>query len=262
MSAILLNKVFYVEDTYIHLTGKRDARSYVEITRKMMREFGNDVKQISKDTYDLGLECMYTPNDYHIEPDVSAACYFYGMAAISGGIARVANVHLDSMQGDIKFLYVLQNMGCSVEDTKKGVVVTGPAPGELKGVSVDMSDFSDQTMTLAVVAAFANSPTEISNVGHIRHQESDRIHGTVTELKKIGVDCDETKDGLIIRPGDLSSYAKGPVEIDTYEDHRMAMAFAMAGTRIPGITIKDPQCCKKTFEDYFKVLTELDLRLN
>ena len=173
----------------------------------------------------------------------------------------VEHVHFDSTQGDIRFLRVLEKMGCRLEDTKEGICLTSPETKELQGVDVVMSDFSDQTMTLAAVSVFAEGKTTIRGVGHIRKQESDRIHAIVTELRRLGIGCEEREDGLVIHPGPMKSSFQAPVMIHTYEDHRMAMAFAVVGTRQEGIVICDPLCCRKTYEGYFQVLTNLGLRL-
>ncbi len=162
------------------------------------------------------------------------------------------HVTWECMQGDLKFLKLLETLGCSVKDTEEGIEVTGAKNGKIKGITVDMKDFSDQTMTLAVLAPFAETPIRIENVGHIRLQESDRIHATVTELTRLGVRCDEEDDALTIYP---STPKAGTVQ--TYDDHRIAMAFALIGLRIEGIAIANPMCCRKTFETYFDVLEQL-----
>ncbi len=257
LSALLLAGVLYENGFLIKLTGKRDAKAYVKISMKMMREFGCHMEQRTENEYALLPEQSYTAREYQIEPDVSAACYFYAMAAVNGGTALVRHVHFDSTQGDIRFLYVLEKMGCEVKDEPEGIRVTGKNDGSLHGVRINMSDFSDQTMTLAAVAVFADSPTEISGVSHIRRQESDRIHGIVTELSRLGIRCQEKEDGISILPGKIE-----PAVIQTYDDHRMAMAFAIIGTKIPGIVIENPLCCRKTYEKYFEVLTNLNLSLN
>lgn len=133
-------------------------------------------------------------------------------------------------------------------------MVTGVSGGQLRGISVNMSDCSDQTMTLAALAPFADGDTVIEGVGHIRGQESDRIHGIVTELANMGIRCDERPDGITIHPGKIQ-----PAVVNTYNDHRMAMAFSIVGCRAEGIVIDNPGCCAKTFENYFEVLTSLDL---
>ncbi|MCI5730260.1 MAG: 3-phosphoshikimate 1-carboxyvinyltransferase [Eubacterium sp.] len=261
LSALLLSGVFCPEGFTVELTGKRDAKAYVKISMKMMEAFGCHMKQCSENVYEILPGQSYQAREYQIEPDVSAACYFYAMAAVNGGSARVNNVHFDSTQGDIQFLKVLEQMGCHVRDEEAGIVLTAPDDGTLRGITVNMSDFSDQTMTLAAVAAFAEGETVIHGVGHIRGQESDRLRAIGTELNRLGIHCEEREDGVLIQPGEWNCSESNPVEIETYEDHRMAMAFAVIGTRQPGIVIKNPLCCRKTFENYFEVLTKLNLEL-
>lgn len=265
LSALLLNSVFCPDGLSVHLTGKRDAKAYVDITMKMMKSFGGQMRQHGEHEYELLPQQRYTAVEYVIEPDVSAACYFFGMAAVNGGRIRVNHVHLDSTQGDIAFIRVLELMGCQVEDTERGIVVVGPPNKEgehtLQGLEVNMSNFSDQTMTLAAIAVFARGDTTITGVEHIRRQESNRIRGIVTELNRLGIACEEREDGVVIHPGKVRASREHPLEIQTYEDHRMAMAFALIGTREEGIVIDNPLCCKKTFENYFELLTKLNLRL-
>ena len=261
LSALLLSGVFCAEGFTVELTGKRDAKAYVKISMKMMEAFECHMKQCSENVYGILPGQSYQAREYQIEPDVSAACYFYAMAAVNGGSARVNHVHFDSTQGDIQFLKVLEQMGCHVRDEEAGIVLTAPDDGTLRGITVNMSDFSDQTMTLAAVAAFAEGETVIHGVGHIRGQESDRLRAIGTELNRLGIHCEEREDGVLIQPGEWNCSESNPVEIETYEDHRMAMAFAVIGTRQPGIVIKNPLCCRKTFENYFEVLTKLNLEL-
>ena len=256
LSALLLNGIFCPEGLRIRLTGRRNARAYVEISMKMMEEFGCRMRQLDEQVYEVLPAQSYRAREYQIEPDVSAACYFYGLAAVSGGRALVSHVHTDSTQGDIQFRKVLEKMGCVTEEEPEGIRLTGPGKGRLCGVEADMSNCSDQTMTLAAVAVFANSPTEITGVGHIRKQESDRLRGIATELRRLGVSCEERADSIRIVPGEVR-----PAVIQTYEDHRMAMAFSIIGAMAPGIVIDNPLCCRKTFENYFDILTNLDLSL-
>lgn len=252
LSALLLSGVMCREGVTVHLTGTRSARAYVGITMKMMEEFGCRVRRLDENTYQVVSRQTYQGREYQIEPDVSAACYFYGLAAVTGSEVKVMHVHSATTQGDIKFINVLERMGCRVKEERDGVVVTGVTCGQLRGVHVDMSDFSDQTMTLAAVAPFADSDTVIDGVGHIRGQESDRIHGIVTELARMGIRCEERPDGITIHPGEVR-----PAVVNTYEDHRMAMAFSLVGCRAKGIVIDNPGCCRKTFENYFELLTSL-----
>ncbi len=252
LSALLLSGVMCREGVTVHLTGTRSARAYVGITMKMMEEFGCQVCRLDENTYRVMRGQTYRGREYQIEPDVSAACYFYGLAAVTGSEVKVMHVHSATTQGDIKFIDVLEQMGCHVKEERDGVVVTGVKCGQLRGVHVDMSDFSDQTMTLAAVAPFADSETVIDGVGHIRGQESDRIHGIVTELARMGIRCEERPDGITVHPGEVR-----PAVVNTYEDHRMAMAFSLVGCRVKGIVIDNPGCCRKTFENYFELLTSL-----
>ena len=252
LSALLLSGVMCREGVTVHLTGTRSARAYVGITMKMMEEFGCQVCRLDENTYRVMRGQTYRGREYQIEPDVSAACYFYGLAAVTGSEVKVMHVHSATTQGDIKFIDVLEQMGCHVKEERDGVVVTGVKCGQLRGVHVDMSDFSDQTMTLAAVAPFADSETVIDGVGHIRGQESDRIHGIVTELARMGIRCEERPDGITVHAGEVR-----PAVVNTYEDHRMAMAFSLVGCRVKGIVIDNPGCCRKTFENYFELLTSL-----
>ncbi len=258
LSALLLCGIFEKEGFQVVLTGKRDAKAYVKISMKMMADFGCKMRQLSENVYEVLPEQTYTAREYRIEPDVSGACYFYAMAAINKGKALVHHVNFDSVQGDIQFLKVLEQMGCTLTQAEQGILLEGA--DRLHGIDVRMSDFSDQTMTLAAVAVFADSPTRITGVGHIRKQESDRIRGIVTELKRLGIRCEEEEDGLTIYPGRVLASKEHPVVIETYDDHRMAMAFAVIGTRVSGIVIDNPMCCRKTFENYFEILSALFLR--
>ena len=233
----------------INITSQKTDGSYIRITSNMMHQFGCNVLHEGR-IYDIGADQSYVAGTYQIEPDVSAACYFFAAAALTGSSILVKNVHFTSMQGDMKFLNVLKTMGCEVSE--EGIRVTGQPDGSLEGVDIDMNDFSDQSMTLAVLAPFAKSPTYIRNIGHIRLQESDRIHAIVTELRRLGVQVSEEQSAIKIYPSDIR-----PCAVDTYEDHRMAMSFALIGLKVDGIIINDYECCKKTFEDYFQVLSRI-----
>ena len=235
----------------INITSKKTEGSYIRITTKMMRQFGCDTLH-EGNVYEIKKGQKYLAETYLIEPDVSAACYFYAAAAITGGHVLVKNVHSNSMQGDMKFLDVLKQMGCVIREEREGIYVTGPEHGDYCGVDIDMNDFSDQTMTLAAIAPFAKTPTYIKNIGHIRLQESDRIHAIVTELTRLGIKVEEEQDAIRIYPGK----PQGAV-IQTYDDHRMAMAFALVGLKCEGVVIDNCECCGKTFENYFSVLDSL-----
>ena len=214
-----------------------------------MKEFGVTV-QFSGEEYQLDANSGYEAKQYQIEPDVSAACYFWSMAALTNGCVTIKNIHKNSMQGDMMFLDVLEQMGCEVSDTEEGVMVKGT--DRLKGVKVDMNNFSDQALTLAALAVFADGPTRIEKIGHIRLQESDRLKAIATELGRMGIRTEEEEDAITIYPGEVN-----PAVIKTYEDHRVAMAFSLVGLKKEGIIIDDPMCCKKTFEEYFLILDQL-----
>lgn len=251
LSALMLISPMIKSGLCIEVTSTRKDGAYIRITRKMMEQFGA-IANFDGKKYYMKSGISYTARCYQIEPDVSAACYFYAAAALTGGRAIVKNVTWKCMQGDLKFLELLFQMGCVVNDTSDGIEVKRIAKDKLKGITVDMKDFSDQTMTLAALAPFADSAVRIQNIGHIRLQESDRIHAIVTELTRLGIFCEEEQDAITIYPG-----TPQPAVIHTYEDHRMAMAFALIGLCIEGIEISNPMCCRKTFETYFDMLDRL-----
>lgn len=251
LSAMLLIAPMFEHGLHIHITSEKKDGSYIRITRRMMEEFGVNTTFDGTDYY-VRAHAGYYKNQYTVEPDMSAACYFYAAAAITGGRALVRNVHMDNTQGDLKFLEVLKQLGCTVEETSEGIRVTGAECGTLKGIHINMNDFSDQTMTLAIIAPFCEKKVRIEGIGHIRLQESDRLHGIATELTKIGICCEEEEAAITIYPG----VPKAGV-VETYEDHRMAMAFSLIGLRTEGIVIDNPMCCRKTFENYFEILEEL-----
>ena len=251
LSALLMIAPMLGQELKIKIISEKKDGAYIRITRKMMEEFGCRV-DFTGDTYTIEKNQSYHGGTYQIEPDVSAACYFYGAAALTGGTVTVRNVHYSSMQGDMKFLEVLLQLGCQAEDTEEGITLKGPAGGSYPGINVDMNDFSDQTMTLAALAVFATSKTHITGIGHIRLQESDRLHAIAVELGKMGILTEEMEDEIIIFPG-----SPKPTLVETYEDHRIAMSMALIGIRAEGIVIKDPSCCRKTFENYFSVLEQL-----
>jgi 3-phosphoshikimate 1-carboxyvinyltransferase len=187
--------------------------------------------------------------EYAIEPDASAASYFFGAAALTGGAITVAGLGARSLQGDVRFVDLLAAMGCDVQRDADRITVRG---GRLHGIDVDMNDISDTVMTLAAVACFAEGPTTIRNVAHIRHKETDRLAALCTELRKVGAEVEEFPDGLKITPRRLH----GAV-IETYNDHRMAMSMALIGLKVPGIVIQNPGCVAKTYPGFWQDLEKL-----
>ena len=186
---------------------------------------------------------------YRVEADASAASYFFAAAAIAGGAVTVPGLWGRSLQGDVRFVQELERMGCRMENAVHGITVHG---GRLYGVNTDMNDISDTVMTLAAVACFAEGPTTIRNVAHIRHKETDRLAALAAELRRVGAEVDEFADGLTITPRPLHG-----AEIETYNDHRMAMSMALIGLRVPGIVIKNPGCVAKTYPGFFADLEKL-----
>ena len=249
LSALLMTAPMLDRELIINIEGSRKAKSYVAITVNMMKEFGVETEMLSENEYKVH-KASYTAKEYDIEPDMSAACYFYAMAAVNNISATVKGVRNHISQGDIRFLEVLKAMGCEVSDSPDGIKVTGCK--RLHGIDVDMSDFSDQTMTLAAIAPFADSPVNIRNVGHIRKQECDRLYAIECALNAMGVNNSVREDGITIEPS-----VPGEADIETFDDHRVAMAFAVTGTVNGNINICNPGCCKKTFPEYFEVLDSI-----
>lgn len=256
LSALMMTGVLLTDGLTVTPVGSRTAMSYVHITERMMTEFGVAPIVSSKDNsgtvYRIPGGISYQNQTYDIEPDLSGACYFYAAAALLGTSVTVTGVHKNSMQGDLRFVLALEQLGCTVVDTPEGICVTGPADGGYPGLDITMSDFSDQTMTMAALALFADTPTHIRGVGHIRAQECDRMTATITEINRLGgnAQVDEEGTGIIITPAPLHG-----ARIETYDDHRMAMAFSLVGLRVEGVEIDNPSCCKKTFENYFELFT-------
>lgn len=252
-SALLMAGVLLPGGLTLKMSGDRMEGAYIRITQKMMEQFGIKVEKTGSECFIPG-KCAYHRDEYAIEPDVSGACYFYAMAPLLQTDVLVKNVHLNSLQGDIKFLKIIEELGCTFSDTESGIRLNGFDCQTYNGVTVDMKDFSDQTMTLAAIAPFAETPTLIKNVGHIRFQESDRISAIVNELTRLGIVCEEVPEeaGIRILPGKVK-----PAAVETYEDHRMAMAFTLTGLRAAGIQIINPSCCAKTFENYFTIIEEI-----
>jgi 3-phosphoshikimate 1-carboxyvinyltransferase len=247
LSGLLLAGPLVPGGLEVQITGSLVSRPYASMTTAVMAAFGATVT-IDVDTFTV-TDGGYRPNDYTVEPDASAASYFLAAAAVTDGRVRVDGLGRGSVQGDMAFLEVLARMGASVTISDDAVEVTG---GALHGVDADLADFSDTAPTLAVVAALADSPTRIRGIGFIRSKESDRIGAVVEELQRCGVDAVEEDDGMLIRPSVLHAAV-----IDPHDDHRLAMAFAVLGLRVPGIEIADPTCVSKTFPGYFDVLESL-----
>ena len=249
LTALLLIAPCAKNDVEIEVVGDREM-PYIDITLAVMEAFGVQVVSDGYKYFRIEGGQRYQPRIYNVEPDASNASYFFAAAALTGGRVTVQHLHLDSMQGDVQFVRILEQMGCQVAVSDIGITVTGPH--QLKGVDVDMRAISDTALTLAAIAPFADSKVTIRNIEHTRWQETDRIHAMVTELRRLGVPVIEHQDGLEVSPSSIT-----PAAIDTYEDHRMAMAFSLVGLKARGIRINDPDCVSKTFPNYFEVLQGL-----
>ncbi|MGH7135135.1 MAG: 3-phosphoshikimate 1-carboxyvinyltransferase, partial [Pirellulales bacterium] len=280
LSGLLLAAPYARQPVTLAVEGELVSQPYVLMTLAVMEAFGvlvetgnKGVRNLLPESRRAGRECSaqkvpdtfiaenigvrefrvprahYRGRRYAIEPDASAASYFFGAAAVTGGAVTVEGLSKTSLQGDVAFVEVLAQMGCRVTHAADCITVAG---GKLRGVTVDMNAISDTVQTLAAVALFAEGPTTITGVAHIRHKETDRIGALATELRKLGATVDELPDGLRITPAALR-----PAAIDTYQDHRMAMSLALVGLRQPGIVINDPACTAKTYPGFWDDLERL-----
>jgi len=248
LSGLLLAAPYADKQVTLKVDGKLVSRPYVELTLAVMRSFGVAVDAGDYERFEIPRR-QYAATDYAVEPDASAASYFFAAAAITGGEVTVEGLGRESLQGDIRFCDRLAQMGCEVRYARNKTTVVGRP---LVGIEVNMNAISDTVQTLAAVALFADGPTTITGVGHIRHKETDRIGNLAIELRKLGGTVDELSDGLRITPAALRG-----AQIDTYNDHRMAMSLALVGLRIPGVVILDPRCTEKTYPAYFEDLKRL-----
>lgn len=250
LTGLLLVAPRATQDCRIRIDGALVSKPYVDLTLAMMAERGVTATHDGYAEFRVAAGQCYEPGTYAIEADASGASYFLAAAAVCGGRVRVRNLTSRSLQGDALFAYVLERMGCKVVEGCDWLEVV--CQGRLQGVDVDLNAMPDMAQTLAVTAAFAEGPTRIRNVANLRIKETDRIAATATELRKLGAEVEELEDGFVIHPAPLHG-----ADIDTYDDHRMAMSFAVAGLRVPGVRIKNPECVSKTFPDFFQRLGEL-----
>jgi len=246
LSGLLLAAPQANESVTLQLETPLVSEPYVRMTTSVMAAFGVEVSNPTATTYHVASGQSYGGCHYAVEPDASAASYFWAAAAIAGGKVTVLGLAPTALQGDVGFCNCLQAMGCQISVTADGIAVES-AP--LRGIEVDMNAISDTVPTLAVVALFASTPTRITNVAHIRHKECNRIGDLACELRKLGATVLEHDDGLTIDPAPLHGAA-----LDTYDDHRMAMSLALAGLMVDGVVINDPDCTAKTYPGYFEDL--------
>ncbi|HEU0116891.1 MAG TPA: 3-phosphoshikimate 1-carboxyvinyltransferase, partial [Thermomicrobiales bacterium] len=249
-TALLLAGPYARDGIEVEVIGDLVSKPYLPMTAAVMAAFGVVADLDATHWRAVGVRPgqRYQGRTYRIEPDASNASYFFAAAAVAGGRVRVEGLGRDSTQGDLRFVDALAAMGATVSETDDAVEVRGPAGG-LRGVDLDMGAISDTAQTLAAIAPFAAGPTTIRGVAHARLKETDRVAALAAELRKLGQHVDEFADGLRIAPAPLR-----PADIDTYDDHRMAMSFAVAALRFPGIRLRDPGCVAKTFPDFFERL--------
>jgi len=248
LSGLMMAAPYAQQPVHIVLDGPLVSKPYVAMTRSVMESFGVTLQQSEKDLK-IPAPQKYQSQHYEIEPDASAASYFWATAAITGGDVTVEGLHRSALQGDVRFCECLAQMGCDVQYNDSSIRVRG---GTLNGIDVDMNAISDTVQTLTAVALFAKGATRIRGVEHNRHKETDRIGDLATELRKFGAEVTEFDDGLEIQPAPLHG-----ATIDTYDDHRMAMSLSLVGLRVPEVVIRDPGCTHKTYPEFFVDLREL-----
>ncbi len=239
--------VLEVQDTLVSVP-------YVDLTLDVMARFGVEVAHDDYRLFRIPGRQVYAARDYAIEGDASSASYFWGLAALLGQAVCVTNVPPDSVQGDTRFLQVLERMGCTVS-RRQGWHVAGPQQLRPLG-DIDLNALPDAAMTVAVLAAFCHGATRLRNIANLRVKETDRLHALATELRKIGAAVTELPDGLHI---DGNPAALHGAEIDTYDDHRMAMCFGMAGARLSGIRVREPGCVAKTYPGFWDDLRRVGI---
>ncbi|MFO1004428.1 MAG: 3-phosphoshikimate 1-carboxyvinyltransferase [Planctomycetaceae bacterium] len=248
LSALLMTAPCAKSDVTLRVRGELVSRPYVDMTIANMKQFGAQVSEPQPNVFQITAR-PYQGCDYDIEPDASAASYFFALAAVTGGDITVQGLTREALQGDVAFVDALVRMGCQAEYGQQSIRVIGRP---LQGIDIDMNAISDTAQTLACVAPFATGPTRIRNVAHMRLKETDRVTAVVTELRRLGLNVDEHEDGMTIHPGPLK-----PGTVATYDDHRMAMSFSLLGLRQPQIVIADPNCTSKTYPEYFSDLETL-----
>ncbi|HMK51868.1 MAG TPA: 3-phosphoshikimate 1-carboxyvinyltransferase [Thermodesulfobacteriota bacterium] len=249
LSGLLMVAPYALRDVHIEVIGPLSSKPYVDITLDVMSAFGVEIQNQGYSSFFVKAGQRYLPQEYRIEGDASSASYFFSASAVCRGRVRVRNLNPSTIQGDIGFLEILERMGCQITRGDDWVEVLG---GEFHGIEIDMNEVPDLVPTLAVTAAFAKGKSVIRNIEHLHFKESDRIHALAVELGKMGVHVIEREDGLEIEGGKPHG-----AEIETHDDHRLAMSFAIAGLAVPEIKIKGERCVGKSFPGFWKTLQEL-----
>ncbi len=251
LSSLLLAAPYAEKDVEIEISGPLPSWPYVRLTLDVMAHFGVEVSVSEENRFHVKAPQTYQPGEFVVEGDVSSATYFMAAAAIVGRTINISNISLDSQQGDLRMLEILEAMGCRVSASKGGVRVTGPLSNH-EDLAFDLNDVPDMVPALAVVSAFRRGKTVLKNIGHLRVKESDRVAALTGELRKIGAKVEEGADAMTVQ-----GIADRGADIECYNDHRIAMSFAIAGLAVDGVFIKDPDCVKKSFPDFWKKLESL-----
>ncbi len=253
ISALLMIAPLLTRDTEVHITGEQVSEPYINMTLAVMKQFGIEADK-SEMYYSINANQQYQSCKFQVEGDASSASYLFAIAALSQSKIEVANLSGKSLQSDIRFADILEKMGCKVDRSFCSIAVTGCK--ELKAIKINMQDMPDTAQTLAVLAAFARGETVITGLRTLQHKESKRLTVLEKELSKMGVKCEAGNDYIKISGGN----PKGAV-IETYYDHRMAMAFAVAGVKIPGMIIESPQVVKKSFPSFWETLKSIGINV-
>ncbi len=249
-SALMMAASVRTSPTTLLLTGPRIKGSYVKITREMLKSF-----HIRTEDVEGGVKVFPAgepPKEFDVEPDISGACYLYALSLLCGARVQVPRAHLNTAQGDIRFLHVLEDKGVRLTETPEGLIADGKNVPFFNGFDYDMQDFSDQALTVAALGLFATSPSILRNIAHIRHQECDRIAAIVENANALGARCFTDGTDVFLEPAPVH-----PTRIHSFGDHRVAMAFALVGMKLGGVTVDDPDCAAKSFEGYFELLDSL-----
>lgn len=249
-SALAMVAPYARDPLEIVVVGDMVSKPYIDMTADAMAHFGVELQHDNYQRLWVSNGQRYAGATYDVEPDASAASYFFALAAVTGGTVTVDRLPAHTRQGDVAFVDVLEQMGCRVDRSHYSITVHGPE--QLGGLDVDMNAISDTVMTLAAIAPFANGPVNIRNIAHIRLKETDRLAAIATELERMGIQATERPDSITIYPGNPK-----PAIVQTYDDHRMAMSFAITGVKAGGISIADPMCVSKTVPNYWDILEGL-----
>jgi 3-phosphoshikimate 1-carboxyvinyltransferase len=254
LSALLMVAPCGAADLDIEVAGTLVSRPYVDLTVEVMRAFGVEVDRDGYRSFHVTAGAPYRPCDYPVEGDASSASYFFAAAAVAGGSVRVTGIPGDSKQGDLRFLDMLARMGCQVTRRTDRIEVSRVLDGgaRLAGIDADLGDCPDVAPTLAVVALFARGETTLRNIGHLRVKETDRIEGIAACVRSLGAAAQTGPDWMVVHPPAAGTAGLHGADIDPMNDHRLAMAFSIAGLALPGVTILDPGCVSKSFPGFYE----------